>query len=252
MDTLNERASAGRGTGTEGADVDGTEFDLAADATIREVNSALHGARGGRFTIRNPRGAHAVAAGVDGEIEVEIDGDVGYYCAGMNQDATITVDGMAGPGVAENMMSGTVRIRGNASQSAGATAHGGLLVIEGDASTRCGISLKGADIVVGGSIGAMGAFMAQAGRIVVCGDVGDDLGDSIFEARIYVGGDVASLGADCVEKPLEDEHRAELRELLTAAGMSERAEDPEYLDRFTRYGSARTLYHFTSEQSGSY
>jgi glutamate synthase domain-containing protein 3 len=230
MDTLNERASAGRGTGTEGADVDGTEFDLAADATIREVNSALHGARGGRFTIRNPRGAHAVAAGVDGEIEVEIDGDVGYYCAGMNQDATITVDGMAGPGVAENMMSGTVRIRGNASQSAGATA----------------------DIVVGGSIGAMGAFMAQAGRIVVCGDVGDDLGDSIFEARIYVGGDVASLGADCVEKPLEDEHRAELRELLTAAGMSERAEDPEYLDRFTRYGSARTLYHFTSEQSGSY
>lgn len=247
MDTLNER-----GSGTETTAMDAREFDLAADATIRDVNSALHAVRDGRFTIRNPLGAHAVAAGVDGDVEVEIDGDVGYYCAGMNQDATITVHGMAGPGVAENMMSGTVRIRGNASQSAGATAHGGLLVIEGDASTRCGISLKGADIVVGGSIGAMGAFMAQAGRMVVCGDVGADLGDSIFEARVYVGGSVASLGADCVEKPLEDEHRAELRELLVAAGMTDRAEDPEYLDRFSRYGSGRTLYHFTSEQSGSY
>ena len=127
--------------------------------------------------------------------------------------------GSAGIGVAENMMSGTVRVRGDASQSAGATGHGGLLVIEGSASMRCGISMKGVDIVVGGDIGPMSAFMAQAGRLVVCGDAGDALGDSIYEARLYVRGAVVSLGADCVEKPMRDEHRAELAELLAAAGL---------------------------------
>lgn len=228
-----------------------TDFDLTQDS-VRDLNQALHTPTGSTYTARNPRGAHAVAAGVDGDLEVLIDGDVGYYCAGMNQNARITVSGSVGPGVAENMMSGVVRVKGNASQSAGATAHGGLLVIEGNASTRCGISLKGADIVVGGNIGAMGAFMAQAGRIVVCGDAGGDLGDSIFEARLYVGGSVGSLGADCIEKPLESEHLEELKELLSAAGMAERANDPQYLGRFTRYGSARRLYHFTSDQSGSY
>ncbi|MDI3329183.1 MAG: glutamate synthase [Micrococcus sp.] len=226
-------------------------FDLGTEG-VRDLNAELHAPTARRYRVKNPLGAHAVAAGVDGDLEILIEGDVGYYCAGMNQDGRITVEGSAGPGVAENMMSGVVRIRGNASQSAGATAHGGLLVIEGNASTRCGISLKGADIVVGGDIGAMGAFMAQAGRIVVCGDAGDGLGDSIFEARVYVRGEVGALGADCIEKDMGPEHRAELKELLTRAGMTEGADDPAYLGRFRRYGSARTLYHFNSDHSGRY
>ena len=136
------------------------------------------------------------------------------------------------------MMSGTVRLTGSATMSAGATAHGGLLVIEGNAGARCGISLKGGDIVVGGDVGHMTGFMAQAGTIVVLGDAGSDLGDSIYEARIYVAGDVASLGADCVEKELDDEHRAEVERLLSAAGMEAPASG------FRRFGSARRLYNF--------
>ena len=65
----------------------------------------------------------------------------------------------------------------------------------------------------------MSAFMAQKGALVVCGDAGDALGDSIYEARLYVRGSVASLGADCVEKELRDEHVAELRGLLERAGV---------------------------------
>ena len=154
--------------------------------------------------------------------------------------------GNVGTGVAENMMSGTVRVTGDASQSAGATGHGGLLVIEGSASMRCGISMKGIDIVVGGDIGQMSAFMAQAGRLVVCGDAGDGLGDSIYEARLYVRGELSSLGADCVEKPMRDEHLAELADLLSAAGLDH---DPA---EFRRYGSARTLYHFHAAQLRTY
>jgi glutamate synthase domain-containing protein 3 len=106
--------------------------------------------------------------------------------------------------------------------------------------------MKGVDIVVGGSIGHASAFMAQAGRLVVCGDAGEALGDSIYETRIYVRGTVASLGADCIEKPMRQEHLDELADLLAAAG---RREDPA---DFRRYGSARTLYHFKVDNAGSY
>ena len=179
-----------------------TIFDLSA-ASVRDLNQALHDADTGSFRVTNPRGAHAVAAGIDADIDVEIDGSVGYYCAGMHQQGTVRIDGNASTGLAENMMSGTVRITGSATMSAGATGHGGLLVVEGNAGARCGISMKGLDIVVGGDVGHMSAFMAQAGTLVVLCDAADDLGDSIYEAEIYVRGTVASLGTDRVEKPVD-------------------------------------------------
>ena len=105
-----------------------TTFDLSS-TTLREVNAALHAADSGSFTITNPRGAHALAAGIDAPVDVEIDGPVGYYCAGMHKTGTVLVKGNASTGLAENIMSGTVRITGNAMMSAGATGCGGLLVI---------------------------------------------------------------------------------------------------------------------------
>src|SRR5262245_37871231 len=219
-------------------------------ASVRELNQRLHGlsrAPGPRhWRIVNPSGAHAVACGLDAEVDVEIEGHVGYYCAGMNKLATVRVHGNASTGIAENMMSGRVEVDGNVSQSAGATGRGGLLVVHGNASSRCGISMKGIDIVVGGSVGHMSAFMAQTGTLVVCGDAGEALGDSIYEARLYVRGSVASLGADCVEKEHRDEHVAQLRRLLDAAGI---AADPA---EFRRYGSARTLYNFKIDNVGAY
>jgi glutamate synthase domain-containing protein 3 len=222
-------------------------FDLATTA-LRDVNQALH-APGltGDFVIEHPAGAHNVAVGLNAPVTVTVAGHVGYYAAGMNQQAEITIIGNAGTGVGENMMSGTVWVKGNASQSAGASAHGGLLVIEGNAAARCGISMKGVDIVVGGSIGHMSAFMAQAGRLVVRGDAGEALGDSIYETQIYVRGGVASLGADCVAKEMRSEHHQELESLLKAAGF----EDDDTA-AYTRYGSARTLYHFHVDNADQY
>ncbi len=217
------------------------EFDLNANE-LRELNAALHAvtedSNDSTWRVHNPQGAHAVAVGLTQPINVEILGHVGFYCAGMNQHAEVLVRGHAGPGVAENMMSGRVTVKGNASQGAGASGQGGLLVIEGDASSRCGISMKGIDIVVTGSVGHMSCFMGQSGRLVICGNAGEALGDSLYEARIFVAGDVHSLGADCVAKSMDDEHRRELSELLTAAGVD------APVSRFRRYGSARDLYNF--------
>jgi glutamate synthase domain-containing protein 3 len=223
-----------------------------ASTPLRELNQRLHDLAAGapgprRWRVLNPNGAHAVACGLDADVEVEIEGHVGYYCAGMNKLATVRVYGNAGPGLAENLTSGTVVVEGNASQSAAATAHGGLVVIRGDAAARCGISMKGVDIVVRGSVGHLSGFMAQTGRLVVCGDAGEALGDSVYEARLYVRGDLTSLGADCVEKELRDEHLAELGELLLRAGIDDI--DP---GDFRRYGSARRLYNFHVDHAGAY
>jgi glutamate synthase domain-containing protein 3 len=223
-----------------------------ARTPLREINAALHGLTATtnetHWRILNPRGQHSIAAGVDADVLVEVDGHVGYYCAGMNKRARVVVHGNAGQGVAENMMSGRVHVEGDASQAAGASGCGGLLVIDGNASARCGISMKGIDIVVKGSVGHLSAFMAQAGNLVVLGDAGDALGDSVYEARLYVRGGVKSLGADCIVKPMRDDHKAELRGLLDAAGINGSIDVGE----FRRYGSARNLYHFHVDNVGSY
>ena len=225
------------------------DFDLAS-GDRRSLNRSLHELAGDgvgtRWSIRNPGGRHALCVGMAAQAELDIHGHVGYYCAGMNRSANIVIHGNAGPGVAENMMSGSVRVKGNASQSAGASGRGGLLVIEGNASARCGISMKGIDIVVAGSVGHMSAFMAQAGHLVVCGEAGADLGDSIYEAVVYVQGPVASLGADCIEKGMTDEHAGRLGGLLAVAGIEA---DP---GSFRRYGSARRLYNFNVDRADEY
>ncbi len=218
--------------------------------SVRELNARLHQRAARRedsnWTIRNPRGKHARAVGLNAPLRVTVEGPTGYYCAGHNKEAMVTIDGYAGPAVAENIMSGTVRVKGNASQYTAASGGGGLVVIEGDTSTRCGISMKGVDIVVGGSIGNMSAFMAQRGRLVVCGDAGQNLGDSIYEAIIYVRGKVESLGADCVEQEMSEEDRVHLQDLLEQAHINVNARD------FRRYGSARQLYHFHVDHADAY
>ena len=215
------------------------------ETPLREMNAALQGDTGNQthWVIENPKGAHAVAVGLDAPLDVTVKGSTGYYCAGMNQQASIHVTGSAGPGVAENMMSGTVVIAGDASQYAGATGHGGTLVIKGNASSRCGISMKGIDIVVHGNVGHMSAFMAQSGNLVVCGDAGDALGDSIYEARLFVRGEVKSLGADCIEKEMRPEHIELLADLLARGDCEAKPEE------FRRYGSARKLYNFNIDNA---
>jgi glutamate synthase domain-containing protein 3 len=225
-------------------------FDLAA-TPLREVNQYLHSPaaelNGKHVVIDNPNGAHNIAVGLKSDVKVTIDGHAGYYAAGMNQLASVVVTGSAGTGVAENMMSGVVHVKGFASNAAGATAQGGLLIIDGDAGLRCGISLKGADIVVGGSVGSFSAFMAQAGNLVVLGDAGEALGDSLYEARLFVRGEVKSLGADCEEKPMDDEARQILVDLLAKSGHADISPDS-----FKLFGSARTLYNFHVDNAGAY
>ena len=229
--------------------IDMAEHDLRhLNSTLQQASRDVAAAKSNEssWMVENSKGAHALAVGLDGPIEVTIKGSTGYYCAGMNKEATVKVTGSAGPGVGENMMSGTIIVEGDASQYCGATGRGGLLVVKGNAASRCGISMKGIDIVVHGNIGHMSAFMAQSGNLVVLGDAGEALGDSLYEARMFVRGSVKSLGADCIEKEMRPEHIEILKDLLARAGADAKPEE------FTRYGSARQLYNFNIDNAGQY
>ncbi|MEO9684427.1 MAG: protein GlxC [Tateyamaria sp.] len=221
-----------------------------SEVGLRDMNKMLHAqtetTNQTAWEIVNPKGAHAIACGLDSPIEVTVKGSTGYYCAGMNQQATVNIHGSAGPGTGENIMSGKIVIEGDASQYLGATGHGGLIVVKGNASSRCGISMKGVNIVVQGNIGHMSAFMGQSGNLVVCGDAGDALGDSCYEAQFFVRGTVKSLGADCEKKEMRAEHLTLLQDLLNEAEIDAQPSE------FTRYGSARTLYNFDVDNAGAY
>jgi glutamate synthase domain-containing protein 3 len=221
-------------------------IDLAR-STVRELNQFLHHelptTEIRSIEVLHPNGWHNLAVGVDWPVEIDIRGHAGYFIAGMNKQAQVTVHGNVGWSVAENIMSGTVRVRGSASECAGASGHGGLVVIEGNASSRCGISMKGCDIVVGGNVGHVSAFMAQAGRLIVCGDAGAGLGDSLYEAVIYVRGKLHGLGADAREEEMTDADGLQVADLLARAAI-----DCD-VHEFKRIASARTLYHWHSDNS---
>jgi methylamine---glutamate N-methyltransferase subunit B len=221
--------------------------------STREVNAALRAAPpGAALRVTEPAGRHNLAVGLAQAVSVTVEGNAGYFLGGLGgrRDGTgpdIVAEGFVGWSVGENLMGGTIRVKGSASQSAGSSARGGLIAVEGNASLRAGISMKGATLAIAGDAGAMSGFMAQAGTILIGGDAGAGLGDSLYEATIYVGGRIASLGVDAQVEELTDDDVLAVKRLVELTGFDHI--DP---NRVTKVGSARTLYHFSTHNHGSY
>ena len=216
---------------------------------LRELNRRLHAADvAPRWRVAHPNGAHAVAVGIDAEIEVDVDGHVGYYCAGMNKRATVRVHGNAGVGLAENIMSGTVVVDGYAGQSCAATGRGGLVVVRGDASARCGISMKGVDIVVAGLGRAHERVHGAEGRA-------RRLRRRRRGARRL---DLRGAPVRARQRSPRSAPTASRRSCATSTSPScatlldARAACDAEPGEFRRYGSARRLYNFDVDNAGAY
>jgi len=218
------------------------------DLTTREINQMLAELPdGSEVVITDPRGTHNLAVGIDGDLNITIDGNAGYFIGGLCDGPDIVVNGFVGWSVGENLMQGTVRVHGNASECAAASSHGGAVIIEGDASSRAAISLKGGTLLVAGDVGHMCGFMAQAGTILVGGDAEEALGDSLYEAVIYVAGAVKSLGSDARIEDLTAADVETVRALCEEAGFDHI--EPENV---TRVASAKELYNFDALSGRNY
>jgi glutamate synthase domain-containing protein 3 len=219
------------------------------DATgvpTREVNRAIRSAiaeGAGEISVGNPAGRHSFGAGLKADgVKLEFDGPTGWYTAGMNHGPHVVIHGNTGWAVGECMMSGRIEVLGHAGSGAAASIRGGFVYVKGDAGARAGIAMKGGTLVVGGTAGYMTGFMMQLGTIVVCGDAADGIGDSMYEGTIFVGGSIASRGADAQVAEVDDDDRANLKELLSPFGI-----DAASID-FTKLRSGRKLWNFSTKE----
>ena len=219
-----------------------------AELSTREINTALAALPDGSCArVLKPAGRHNLAVGLANRVNIDIEGNAGYFIGGLGKGPDVVVHGFVGWSVGENLMAGSVRVKGNASECAGASSHGGTIIIEGDASSRAGISLKGGTILVAGNVGHMSGFMAQAGVMLIGGDAGHALADSVYEAVIYVAGKIASLGSDARIEDLTDADVRAVKELAELGGFDHIA--PENV---TRVASARQLYNFDALKDQKY
>ena len=120
-------------------------------------------------------------------------------------------------------MSGRVHVKGDASQSAGATGCGGLLVIDGNASARCGISLRGhrhrREGLGRAHVGLHGAGR-QPGGARRCRRCAGRFAST--RRGCTCAASVKSLGADCIEKAMRDEHKAAAAQAARCGGRRRR------------------------------
>jgi hypothetical protein len=222
-------------------------LDLAR-LSVREVNQLLHDADGGDFLIENPRGLHAIAAGLDGDFNVSIDGPCRLLLrrheqAGLHhrqrqcrhrrgREHDVGPRAREGRRLAVGGRDGLRRPADRRRQRVGALRH----LAQGPRHRRQGlgrahVGLHGA----GGQPGRARRCRRGAGRL--------DLRGAALRARAP-----KSLGSDCVAKDMGDAHKAALRQLLDAAGVGGEVDVAE----FRRYGSARKLYNFHVDNLGSY
>ncbi len=173
------------------------------------------------IAVENPRARHNLGIGLEAtSCEIHFLGSVGYYCGGFNAGANIVIHGNAGWGLGEAMATGRITVKGSTAWAAGAGMRGGVIVIEGDGGPRTGIAMKGGDIFVTGAVGFMSGFMAHRGKIVVLGGAGESLGASMYEGRIFVAGSVLSLGADAIERELDQRDIDEVSKDIEGLGLT--------------------------------
>ena len=189
----------------------------AEELTPREINSQVKeaAAQYDKIIIRNPNAKHYLVAGVTEDVEIELDGSVGYFGGCMCDGPKIKINGNAGWFVGDNITGGEVIVEGTAGDGAGQGIYDGTVVVRESVGSRTGEIMKNGTIIIGGNSGFMTGIFMMGGRIIILGDVGDDVAESIIRGVIYVMGDIKSLGYNAKLDELTFEDSLELEEVLS-------------------------------------
>ncbi len=125
-----------------------------------------------------------------------------------------------------------------------------MVEIKGHVGYYCAGMNKQAAVIVHGNAGQGVAENMISGQVHVKGDASQAAGATGCGGLLVIDGNASArcgISTDCIEKPLKEHHKAELRKLLDSAGVN-----GAELGEFRRYGSARRLYHFHIDNLGSY
>ncbi|MFX1358169.1 MAG: hypothetical protein ACFFA8_12925 [Promethearchaeota archaeon] len=199
----------------------------------RELNAIIHEAINANYKkiiLNNVCGQRFIGAGLQGDIEITINGipgnDLGIFMDGPK----IIVNGNCEDQSGNTMNDGIMIINGDCGDVIGFSSRGGKIFIRGDVGYRVGIHMKEFEnrfplLVIGGTTkDFLGEYMA-GGKIIVLGleflpnnsivenqhpICGNELGTGIHSGRIYLRTDEdlenkLGVGAKCFELSKEEQ-----------------------------------------------
>lgn len=172
-----------------------------------------------KLVINNPDSVHNICAGLTEDVDIKINGSVGYFVGTMVNGPKIHVTGNAGWFAGDNMTKGELIIEGTAGDGAGQGIYGGTVIVKGSTGSRTGEIMKGGTVIIGGNSGFMTGLLMMGGKLIILGDATDDVGESIMRGTIYVLGEVKSLGKNAVMEKTTLEDQKDLKEILTKYGF---------------------------------
>lgn len=173
-----------------------------------------------KISIENPRGIHHIAAGLRGDIEIDIEGSVGYFAGTMIDGPRININGNAGWFLGDNMTAGSIFVNGHAGNGVGQGIYGGNIVVKEDAGDRAGALMKSGNIIIGGDAGIMTGLYMMGGDVLVLGKLSESAGESMIGGRIFFSGSEPQLGKNAKIEDITDEEANLISTLLVGSGIS--------------------------------
>ncbi len=194
----------------------------ARELTSREINKRIKEAIAEgikRIRIVNPMAKHYIAAGIESDVEILIEGSAGYFLGTMINGVKIELTGNAGWYAGDNVTSGEIVIHGDAGNGAGQYMYGGIVVVKGEAGDRVGALMKGGTVIVNKYSGIMTGLYMMGGRIVVLGDVDEGAGEMIIGGKIVVGGGIKGTGKNAKVREASEAEVKEINKIVERYGL---------------------------------
>jgi len=186
-------------------------FDEIIDSSSynsRKLNKHLRSLKNDhkKILIKNPHSLHFIAAGCIRDIDLIINGSVGYYPATCGDKLRMHVYGNGGWYVGDNMTSGTLIVEGDVGDGVAQGNYGAKVIIKGDATARTAQLHKRGMLIVGGKTSSMTGLFMMGGTIIILGDSGTNTGEMIVGGEIFVAGEIESLGKNAkIVEPTSDD-----------------------------------------------
>jgi len=155
--------------------------------STEDINSAINELRkrSNRIKIAGLSGQDSLAVGLQGNVELRLNGNVGKYFGSLNSGSVITLKGNTGSFTGDNMLDGGMIILGNAGNDAGINMRGGILVVKGNCEGDAGSFMTSGTMIIDGKVSGSVGSNSSGGTLIVNGDVEGAILENASSTVIY-------------------------------------------------------------------